>query len=90
MYTEIKRNKTRKVRVGNLYIGGDSPITIQSMTNTDTRDVKATVSQILSLEKAGCDIVRVAIPDIEAADAVSKIRSKYQYLWLLIFILIIS
>ena len=72
----IKRRKTRKVRVGNVEIGGDAPISIQSMTNTDTRNVEATVEQIQALEEAGCEIVRLAIPDMEAAKSVSKIKSR--------------
>ncbi len=62
------RRLTRQVRVGSLYIGGDSPITIQSMTNTDTRDKVATVEQISRLTAAGCEIIRLAVPDAEAAD----------------------
>ena len=69
----IKRRETRRVKVGNLYVGGDSPITIQSMTNTKTTDVDATVDQIKKLKAAGCDIVRVAVPDVEAAKAFEKI-----------------
>ncbi|WP_017414501.1 flavodoxin-dependent (E)-4-hydroxy-3-methylbut-2-enyl-diphosphate synthase [Clostridium tunisiense] len=67
------RKETRKIKVGNVYIGGDSNIAIQSMTNTDTRDVKATINQILKLEAAGCDIVRCAVPDMEAAEAIKEI-----------------
>ncbi len=74
METGIQRRKTRKVRVGDLYIGGDAPITIQSMTNTKTSDVEATVRQIRALEEAGCDIVRVAVPDMEAAEAIARIK----------------
>ena len=74
MYNYIKRRITKKIRVGNLFIGGDSPITIQSMTNTDTRDVSSTVEQIKRLEEAGCDIVRVAVPDNEAAEAIKEIK----------------
>jgi (E)-4-hydroxy-3-methylbut-2-enyl-diphosphate synthase len=69
-----KRRKTRKIKVGNVEIGGNAPVSVQTMTNTDTRDVEATISQILSLEKAGCDIVRVAIPDREAADKIPEIK----------------
>jgi len=68
------RRQSRKVMVGNVPIGGGSPITVQSMTNTDTRDVKATVGQIRRLERAGCEIVRVAVPDMEAAQALGRIR----------------
>ena len=64
---------TRKVKVGNIYIGGDAPITVQSMTNTDTRDVKSTIEQINNLAKAGCDIIRCAVPDMEAAQSIKEI-----------------
>ena len=70
----INRRKTRKIQVANVFIGGDAPVTVQSMTNTDTRNVAATVEQIKRLEEAGCDIVRVAIPDNEAAQAVKDIK----------------
>ena len=56
--------KTTEVKIGNRVIGGDNPILIQSMTNTKTQDVAATVAQIKALEKAGCDIIRCAVPDI--------------------------
>jgi len=68
-----RRKRTKKIHVGPVEIGGGAPISVQSMTNTDTRDVKATVSQIRRLEKAGCDIVRVAVPDEKAAEALNKI-----------------
>ncbi|MDF2545879.1 MAG: 4-hydroxy-3-methylbut-2-en-yl diphosphate synthase [Anaerosolibacter sp.] len=71
-----KRKVTRSVQCGNLKIGGDAPISIQSMTNTDTRDVQATVNQILRLEEAGCEIVRIAILDEEAANAIKRIKSQ--------------
>nr|WP_035378187.1 flavodoxin-dependent (E)-4-hydroxy-3-methylbut-2-enyl-diphosphate synthase [Fervidicella metallireducens] len=70
------RRKSKKIKVGNIYVGGDSPITIQSMTNTYTSDVKNTVNQILDLEKAGCEIVRVAVPDMEAAQAIKQIKKE--------------
>ena len=70
----IQRKQTKKVRVGDIFIGGDSPISVQSMTNTDTRDVKATIHQIKRLEEAGCDIVRLAILDNEAATAIGEIK----------------
>lgn len=69
----MKLKETRKIKIGNIYIGGDSLITVQSMTSTDTRDVEATVNQILQLEKAGCDIVRCAVPDMLAAEAIKDI-----------------
>ena len=70
------RVKTRQIIVGNKIIGGNAPVTVQSMTNTDTRNVKATVAQILRLEEAGCDIIRSTVPDIEAAEALAKITSQ--------------
>ncbi|MBW8381508.1 MAG: flavodoxin-dependent (E)-4-hydroxy-3-methylbut-2-enyl-diphosphate synthase [Youngiibacter sp.] len=69
----MERVKTRKIKVGNTFIGGDSKVTVQSMTNTDTRDPEATLAQIRALMVAGCEIVRLAVPDMEAADALSKI-----------------
>jgi (E)-4-hydroxy-3-methylbut-2-enyl-diphosphate synthase len=69
------RKETRKIKVGNVFIGGDAPISIQSMTNTDTRNVEKTVAQIISLEDAGCEIIRVAVPDMEAANAIKKIKA---------------
>lgn len=70
----FKRKKTRKIHIGDKFIGGDAPVTVQSMTNTDTRDAAATIDQIKRLEDAGCDIIRVAIPDSEAAEAVKIIK----------------
>jgi (E)-4-hydroxy-3-methylbut-2-enyl-diphosphate synthase len=70
----IKRRKTRQVRVGNVKIGGNAPVSIQSMTTTDTSNVRATIAQIKQLEKAGCEIVRVAIKDLEDAAAVKAIK----------------
>lgn len=69
----MERKKTRNVKVGNIYLGGSNKIAVQSMTNTDTRDVEATVNQILKLEEAGCDIVRCAVPDEEASMAIKDI-----------------
>lgn len=70
----IKRKKTRKIRVGNVEVGGDAPISVQSMCNTDTRDVKATVEQINRLTEAGCEIIRVAVLNREAAQAIGEIK----------------
>lgn len=71
------RKETRKIKIGNkTFIGGDSRITVQSMTNTDTRDVKSTVNQIRNLEIAGCDIIRCAVPDMEAAKAIGEIAKQ--------------
>jgi (E)-4-hydroxy-3-methylbut-2-enyl-diphosphate synthase len=72
----IARRKTREIQVGNVKVGGDAPITVQSMTKTDTRDVRATIDQIWSLEAAGCDIVRLAVPVREAAEKLGEIKSK--------------
>jgi len=72
----IPRRKTRQISVGPVRVGGDAPISIQSMTKTDTRDIRATVAQIRRLEKAGCEIVRVAVVDEEAARAISEIKKK--------------
>lgn len=66
--------KTREVNIGGVKIGGNNPIAIQSMCNTDTRDIKATVNQIKRLEEAGCEIIRVAVIDMEAASAIKEIR----------------
>ncbi len=70
------RDNTKKIKIGNVTIGGGNPIAIQSMTNTPTADVEKTVSQILALEKAGCDIVRSTANTEEAADAFDKIRER--------------
>ncbi|MCR5581148.1 MAG: flavodoxin-dependent (E)-4-hydroxy-3-methylbut-2-enyl-diphosphate synthase [Pseudobutyrivibrio sp.] len=67
---------TKEVRIGNRVIGGGNPILIQSMTNTKTWDVEATVAQIHQLEKAGCDIIRCAVPDMKAAEALPKIKEQ--------------
>lgn len=83
------RRKSKKVKVGNIFIGGDSPITVQSMTNTDTRNIDATIKQILMLEKEGCEIIRAAVPDLEAAEAIRSIKKILASLLLLIYILII-
>lgn len=68
------RDETRKVQIGDVTIGGGSPIAIQSMTNTKTEDVSGTVAQVLALEKAGCEIIRCAVPTMEAAQAIGKIK----------------
>ncbi|MCA6071293.1 MAG: flavodoxin-dependent (E)-4-hydroxy-3-methylbut-2-enyl-diphosphate synthase [Endomicrobium sp.] len=69
-----KRTQTRKVNIGNVTIGGGSPVVIQSMTNTNSRDWKATLKQIKQLEEAGCEIVRISLPDMESAYNVGKIK----------------
>lgn len=69
----IQRKPTKKIQVGNIYVGGDAPIAVQSMCNTDTRNVEASLSQIRALRTAGCDIVRLAVPDMAAAEALADI-----------------
>jgi (E)-4-hydroxy-3-methylbut-2-enyl-diphosphate synthase len=71
----ISRRKTQQIQVGSVRIGGDAPVSVQSMCSTDTRDVGATVAQIHQLEAAGCEIIRVAVPDDEAAQALPKIKA---------------
>ena len=71
-----RREDTRTVKIGNVTIGGDNPVAIQSMCNTKTEDVKATAAQILQLEAAGCDIIRVAVPTMEAAQALTEIKKQ--------------
>ena len=67
---------TRRLMVGSVPVGGGAPVSVQSMTNTDTRDVEATVAQILRLEEAGCEIVRSSVYDMECARAIPGIRSR--------------
>ena len=72
----IKRRRSRRIMVGNVPVGDGAPISVQSMTNTETTDVAATVAQIRALENAGADIVRVSIPSMEAAEAFGKIKQQ--------------
>ena len=72
----IKRRPTRQIHVGKVAVGGDAPVSVQTMTNTRTEDVESTVAQILSAAKAGADIVRVSVPTMEAADAFREIRKR--------------
>ena len=72
----IKRRKSRQIMVGNVPVGGDAPISVQSMTNTETTDVDATVGQIIELENAGVDIVRVSVPSMDAALAFGQIKKR--------------
>ncbi len=76
MYT---RNQTRVISIGDAKIGGGNPIAIQSMTNTKTEDVEATVKQILALEKAGCQIIRCTVPTMKAAKLLQKLRKADSY-----------
>ena len=73
---EMLRNRTKEIRIGNVWIGGSHPVAIQSMTNTKTEDVAATVEQILALEVAGCEIIRCAVPTMEAALALKEIKKQ--------------
>src|SRR5438270_11946411 len=70
------RRKTRQIHVGNVAIGGDAPIVVQSMTTTYTRDVESTVAQIHRLEGVGCEIVRVAVPEEDDALAIGQIKKR--------------
>ncbi|HRZ95632.1 MAG TPA: flavodoxin-dependent (E)-4-hydroxy-3-methylbut-2-enyl-diphosphate synthase [Candidatus Moranbacteria bacterium] len=72
----MKKHASSVVKVGPYKLGGNNPVRVQSMCTTDTRDVKTTVKQILSLEKAGCEIIRVAVPDMAAAKAIGKIKKQ--------------
>ena len=78
MFSEspIKRRSSRQIMVGDVAVGGDAPISVQSMTNTETCDVEATVAQIRGLENAGVDIVRVSVPSMDAAEAFAQIRAQ--------------
>ena len=75
-HSPIKRRLTRQIRVGHVLVGGDAPISVQSMTNTNTCDVAATVAQIRRLEDVGADIVRVSVPDMDAAEAFGRIKQQ--------------
>jgi len=70
----IERRISQPIRIGDVTVGGDAPVTVQSMTNTDTRNAAATINQIKELEEAGCEIIRVAVPDSEAARAIKEIK----------------
>lgn len=74
--TDMRRDDTKVIHIGNVAIGGGNPIAIQSMTNTRTEDVQATVEQILALEKVGCEIIRCAVPTMEAAEALREIKKR--------------
>lgn len=71
---EIKRRISRQIHIGDVAVGGGAPVSVQSMTNTDTRDWRSTVEQISRLEEAGCEIIRVAVPDAQAAEAFARIK----------------
>ena len=82
------RDHTKVIQIGDRKIGGGNPILIQSMTNTKTEDVEQTVAQILALEQAGCDIIRCAVPTMEAAKALKKNRFIY-HLWQISILIIV-
>ncbi len=74
----IQRRKSKQIQIGNIKIGADAPISIQSMTNTDTRDIKSTLKQINNLAENGCELVRLAVLNFDAADAIKEIKKKSQ------------
>ncbi len=78
MFSLHKRRVTRRIYIGKVPIGDGAPVAVQSMTNTDTRDIQSTVNQIKSLARYGCEIVRLAIPDEDAANAFKKIRARVE------------
>ena len=86
---KIKRRNSLKIKVGNVEIGGDAPISVQSMTNTKTEDVQATLDQVKQLEDAGADLVRISVPNEEAATAFKLIKKIPMFLSLQIYTLII-
>ena len=84
------RDHTKVIQIGDRKIGGGNPILIQSMTNTKTEDVEQTVAQILALEQAGCDIIRCAVPTMEAAKALKEIKNRSIYhLWQISILIIV-
>ena len=85
----INRRKSKQISIGNIKIGGEAPVSVQSMCNTDTRDVEKTFDQIGELAAAGCEIVRLAVLNKEAAAAIKDIVKNSRYLLLQIFILTI-
>ena len=72
----IKRKKTQQIKLGSVLVGGEAPVSVQTMTNTLTHDIDATIEQINSIEKEGCDIVRVSIPDEKSSNALKKNNTK--------------
>ena len=78
-FRDIKRKKTKAIKVGNLNIGGDNPISVQSMTNTLTKDSKSTINQIKEIENAGADLVRVSCPDQESTEALKQINKRNKH-----------
>lgn len=82
------REHTKVIKIGNRVIGGGNPILIQSMTNTKTENVEATVAQIQALTAAGCDIIRCAVPTMEAAEPSARLRSRLRFRWWRIHLLL--
>ena len=78
-FREIKRRKTKEINVGHVKVGGDNPISVQSMTNTLTKDIKETINQIERIEEAGADIVRVSCPDEDSTRALKEIVKILHY-----------
>ena len=72
----MKRRKTRKVKIGDLIVGGEQAISVQSMTTTKTHDITATLKEVERLEEAGCQIIRITVPDQPAADALYEIKKR--------------
>ena len=81
----IKRKQTKQITIGNVKIGGNAPISVQSMTNTDTRDIKSTINQINDLYEAGCELIRLAILNEEAAEAIKEIKKRKQEIFYCIY-----
>ena len=77
--TQMKRNETRQVRCGDVLIGGGAPVSIQSMTNVDSRDETALTEQIARFADAGCQIVRISVPDAEAAEVFGRVKRKFAH-----------
>ena len=78
-FRDIKRKKTKEINVGALKIGGENPISVQSMTNTLTKNISSTVAQIKEIEEAGADLVRVSCPDKDSTEALKQIKKKLIY-----------
>ena len=74
----MERRKSKQIKIGDVKIGGDAPVSVQSMCNTDTRDVEKTVAQIKELQNAGCELIRVAVLNKDAADAIKEIKKKIE------------
>ena len=89
-FRDIKRRKTKVISVGNVKVGGDNPISVQSMTNTLTTDKKSTIKQINEIQNEGADLVRVSCPDEDPQKLLKKLLKMLIYLLLLIFIFIIK